>query len=56
LTTIQGMRKAELKMQPGDIVYIEPVRRVVSESLRDISPILSVITSLFTILVLARNF
>lgn len=56
LTTIQGLRNAELKVQPGDIIYIEPVRRIVSESIRDISPILSVITSLFTILVLARNF
>ena len=56
LSTIQGIREAQLKVQPGDIIYIEPVRRIVSETIRDISPILSVITSLFTILVLARNF
>ncbi len=56
LTTIQGLRKAELKVESGDIIYIEPVRKFVSESLRDISPILSVITSMVTLIVLIRRF
>lgn len=56
LTTIQGLRKAELKVESGDIIYVEPVRRIVSESLRDISPILSVITSMVTLIVLIRRF
>jgi len=56
LTTIQGLRNAELKVESGDIIYIEPVRKIVSESLRDISPILSVITSMVTLIVLIRRF
>ena len=56
LTTIQGLRKAELKVQSGDIIYIEPVRKIVSESVRDIAPLLSVITSLVTLLVLIQKF
>ena len=56
LTTIQGLRRAELKVESGDIIYIEPVRKIVSESLRDISPILSVITSMVTLIVLIRRF
>lgn len=56
LTTIQGLRNAELKVESGDIIYIEPVRKIVSESLRDISPILSVITSMVTLIVLLRRF
>lgn len=56
LTTIEGLRKAELKVQSGDIIYIEPVRKIVSESVRDIAPLLSVITSLVTLLVLIQKF
>lgn len=56
LTTIEGLRKAELKVQSGDIIYIEPVRKIVSESVRDIAPLLSVITSMVTLLVLIQKF
>lgn len=52
LTTIEGIRKAQLKVESGDIIYVEPVRKIVSESLRDISPLLSVITSMVTLIVL----
>lgn len=45
LSTIDGMRKASLAMEPNDIIYIEPVRRPVPESLRDILPVLSLISS-----------
>lgn len=55
LTTIEGIRKAELKVESGDIIYVEPVRRIVSESLRDISPLLSVITSIVTLIVLINR-
>lgn len=56
LTTIEGLRKAELKVQSGDIIYIEPVRKIISESVRDIAPLLSVITSMVTLLVLLQRF
>ena len=45
LSTIEGMKRASLDIQPNDIIYIEPVRKLWLESFRDLSPI---ITLLFT--------
>ncbi len=50
LSTIEGVRRAQLTMQSGDIVYVEPFRRIVSETLRDISPALGVVSSLITLI------
>lgn len=46
LSTIEGMRRASLDVQPNDIIYIEPVRKLFFESLREIQPITSLILSL----------
>ncbi len=54
LTTIEGMKRGNLTMQPGDIVYIEPVRRVVTESIRDIAPLVTLLTSVITLYILSR--
>ncbi|WP_171025724.1 polysaccharide biosynthesis/export family protein [Hymenobacter jeollabukensis] len=40
LTTIAGMRRANLQMEPNDIVYIEPVRRPFYDALNDAAPVL----------------
>lgn len=50
LTTIEGMRKANLKVENHDVIYIQPRRKVLTEIVRDISPILSLTTSLVTLL------
>ncbi len=55
LSTIEGMKKADLEVYPGDIIYVEPVHRILSESLKDISPILSLILSLATLIVLIQK-
>lgn len=52
LSTLEGMQAASLKVKSGDIIYVEPVQRVVAEAIRDISPILSLITSVVTLVVL----
>lgn len=52
LSTIAGMRRASLEVQSGDVIYVEPVRRVISESIRDISPIVGVLTSVVTLIFL----
>ncbi len=52
LSTIAGMRAASLRVQSGDIIYVQPVQRVVSEAIRDISPVLGLITSIFTLIIL----
>lgn len=49
LSTISGMQKSMIRLEPGDIVYIEPWRRVWLESLRDVSPALSLVSSIITL-------
>ncbi|MBX2969743.1 MAG: polysaccharide biosynthesis/export family protein [Cyclobacteriaceae bacterium] len=51
LSTFEGYKKNNLIMQPGDVVYVEPIRRPASEALRDYGPAISIITSLTTLLV-----
>jgi polysaccharide export outer membrane protein len=55
LSTIEGMKKASLDVQPNDIIYIEPVRKLLVESFKDIYPFLSLLLSAVTIFVLIRN-
>ncbi|MGY3091134.1 protein involved in polysaccharide export with SLBB domain [Hymenobacter sp. UYAg731] len=50
LTTLDGMRRANLQMEPNDIIYVEPVHRPVLETLTDAAPIIS-----FTSLVLTTT-
>ncbi|MDX2190090.1 MAG: polysaccharide biosynthesis/export family protein [Bacteroidota bacterium] len=49
LTSIEGLRKANLNVQPNDIIYVEPYRRVVLETIRDISPIVTLFTTTLTL-------
>lgn len=55
LSTIAGMSKANLIVQPNDIVYVEPVRKVVSETFRDAAPIIGLITSVLTLVLLLTS-
>jgi polysaccharide biosynthesis/export protein len=55
LSTVEGMRKHDLTLQPGDIIYVQPVRKTFFESVGDLTPILSLITGLATIVLLART-
>ena len=50
LSKIEGLKNANMIVQPGDIVYIEPVRRPFVESIRDYGPIISVVTSITAII------
>jgi polysaccharide biosynthesis/export protein len=51
LSTFEGYTKNNVIMQPGDVVYVEPVRRPVAEAVRDYGPALSIVTSLTTLLI-----
>jgi polysaccharide export outer membrane protein len=62
LSTIEGMRRANLQMEPNDIVYIEPVRRRFLEGLTDAGPVFSVAATLlgtvsviFSLITIARQ-
>lgn len=46
LTTIEGMRRANLQVEPNDIIYVEPIRRPFYEGLQDATPLFSLIASI----------
>lgn len=52
LTSIESMIKSNLNIQPNDIIYIEPKRKVFLETLGDITPVFGLISSLVTIYLL----
>jgi polysaccharide biosynthesis/export protein len=55
-STLDGYLKNNMIIQPGDVIYIEPIRRPLLEGLRDYAPIISVLTTITTlIVVLQRN-
>lgn len=49
LTTINGMRRANLQMEPNDVVYIEPVRRPFLDNLADSAPIIGLGSSILSL-------
>ena len=51
LSTFDGYVKNNIPIQSGDVVYVEPVRRPFTESLRDYGPILTIVTTLTTLVV-----
>lgn len=55
LNTIEGLRLANTDMEPGDIVYIEPNRKVFKEALTDIYPIVGITTSLATLYLIIKT-
>jgi len=49
LSKIEGLKQTNMMVQPGDIIYIEPVRRPFVESIRDYGPVIAVVTSITAI-------
>lgn len=50
LSSFEGYQKSNFVMAPGDIVYVEPIRRPFIEGLRDYSPLITIATSLATLI------
>ena len=55
LSTIPGLRKAQCKLLPGDIVYVEPIKNIFRQTMQDILPAVSLFVSLLTLLILVKN-
>lgn len=49
-STIAGYKAGNMNIEPGDIVYIEPVRRPVSEGFKDYGQIFTVLASVATLI------
>ena len=45
LTSFAGMRRANLQVEPNDIIYVEPIRRPFFEALSDAAPLFGLVTS-----------
>jgi polysaccharide biosynthesis/export protein len=54
-STIQGFKDGNMLVEPGDVVYVEPVRRAFTEGLRDNFTIISLIVSLGTLVAIFRT-
>ena len=55
LSTIQGLRDADLIVQTNDIIYIDTRKKLASELLQEITPVLALISTILTSLVLFRT-
>lgn len=55
LSTMEGLKNADLIIQTNDVIYIEQRLRVANSVLREISPILSVVGTITTVTVLVKN-
>lgn len=56
LSTIQGLQDANLIVQSNDVVYIEQRLRFVGGALKEISPIISIVGTTATLIVLVKRF
>ena len=48
LSTLDGMRRANLQIEPNDVIYVEPIRRPLLDALVDAAPLLSLTSLLLT--------
>jgi len=51
LSTIDGYLKNNIAIEPGDIIYVEPLRKPVVDATRDYAAIISMLTSLTTLII-----
>lgn len=56
LSSLEGMRNADLIVQSNDIIYIEPRRRPATDVLRELSPIFAWASTILTTIALIKTF
>lgn len=54
-STIEGFHNGNMLMEPGDIIYVEPIRRPFSEGLNDNLGVVSMMIALATLLTVINN-
>lgn len=55
LSTLEGLRQAELEMRPNDIVYVQERKRIVRDILTETMPVFSAITAIVSFVVLIKT-
>lgn len=53
--TIQGLQESDFVLQANDIIYVEPRSDYLQELVRDIAPIVGLITSTITLIIVLQN-
>jgi polysaccharide export outer membrane protein len=54
-STVQGFLSGNMIIEPGDIIYVEPVRRPFAEGLRDYGTLLSLFISTLSLVIVIRS-
>ncbi len=54
-STFEGYTKSNMVIEPGDVVYIEPIRRPFTEGFQEYGPLVSVAVSVITLLVILNQ-
>jgi polysaccharide export outer membrane protein len=55
LSTLEGFQAGNMIIEPGDIIYIEPIRRPFAEGLKDYAGLLSLFISTLSLIVVIRS-
>ncbi len=55
LSTIEGTRLSMTSALPGDIIYVEPTRKIITEGVNDFIPVFSLLLSTLTLIVLIES-
>lgn len=55
LSTLEGMRKAELGMEPNDIIYISQRKRIVADAFAEAAPFISATGLILSTVILIRT-
>lgn len=56
LSTIDGLAQADFIVQPNDIIYVDPLPLIARELVREITPIVTLISTTILIITLAKSF
>jgi len=55
MSTISGMKRGSMIVEPGDMIYVEPWRRPFRSTLQDISPILGLVSTTLTLVFVIQS-
>jgi polysaccharide biosynthesis/export protein len=55
LSTIHGLKDANMIIQSNDIIIVEPLTRIAPAVLREISPYMALLTTVFTLVILFKR-
>ncbi len=56
LSTIEGLKYADIVMQGDDVVYVEPTPEIAREILQDLNPFVTLLTSIVLVAGIIRGF